>query len=76
MSNLNLLHESERVLVIYRIYRWDYVMAEYKCVAGYRDQPEALRAYADELEKDPMPDGNIKLTKETTEIIMTTEVEG
>ena len=51
---------------IYRIYRWCETMLEWKGIAGYYDQAEALTRYAMELKYDQ----HIKLTKETTQDLL------
>ena len=51
---------------IYRVYRWCETMLEWKGVAGYYDQSEALTRYAMELKYDQ----HIKLSKETTQDLL------
>jgi hypothetical protein len=51
---------------MYRIYRFCETMLEWKGIAGYYAQSEALARYAQELEYDQ----HIKLTKETTQDLL------
>lgn len=51
---------------IYRIYKWSDTIADWKGVAGFRDQAEALKRYAEELKYGEQ----IKLTKVTSQDLL------
>ena len=52
--------------IVYRIYEWSENIADWKGVAGFRDEAEALKLYADLLKYGH----KIKLTKVTTQDLL------
>ncbi len=59
------LREPEKT-TIYRVYQWCEIMADWKGVAGFYDQAEALKAYAEKLSLS----ATYKLTKETSQDLL------
>lgn len=55
--------------VIYRIYKWNPNIADWKGIAGFHDQAEALTRYAAELKYGE----RMKLTKETQQVLLIEE---
>tara|TARA_B100001059_G_scaffold232615_1_gene270823 strand:+ start:579 stop:785 length:207 start_codon:yes stop_codon:yes gene_type:complete len=53
---------------IYRVYQWSENIADWKCLAGYYDQAEALKAYAEKVHLKH----TYKLTKDTTQTLLVT----